>query len=609
MEKERLMHAIWPGMIVEENNLSQAISNLRRVLGDDGAAHRYIVTVPRRGYRFVALVRPAAESLPADALPPSAGTDQAVATLADFPSGENLLRGDAPAQEVEVAASQTTVVGFGKRGGLLALAGLAVVLIGLLAQALWRAQPAGPVLAPVKSIVVLPFANPGGNKEDEFFGDGVTEDLLTQLAQISELRVVSRSTSMRYKGSSKSLREIARELGVSYVLEGSVRRGEGRFRINAELIDSASDGHLWARTYDRENRDILAVQSEVTTEIATALKAQLQGPERDQLARRAHGNAEAYLEYLQGMYVLRKRTTQGPERFDPAKPHFLKAIELDPASALGYVGMGSYFITRARLGFVAPAENYAQAEGFLTKALAVDSQSAEVHIRLAELRGTGQWNWADAEKLIKRAIELEPGNALAWDIYRMAYLEPTGRLVEAMAAQQRAASLDPFSATIGWRLANLYAVSGNCNEAIRLSRLNIARDPTFTIHHTVIVTCLEHQGDFAGAIAEARLVNGYWTPKPFLDALQSAFAAEGEKGYRRVKSKFQHDLATTRTDSWYYAAAAAFMAGERDEGFRRLDLAIKAVDRNVIYLKVDLDFAGVREDPRYHDALRRLHLE
>lgn len=624
LEKDRLMDAIWPGMIVEENNLSQAISNLRRILGDDGAVHRYIVTVPRRGYRFVATVRVAGEPGPhtdtvAETVRPASSQTASSPTTSAMPEipaatpapdalAEKIVAYPAAAKPEE-RRKQRTPSGWGGRRLAWTGIGLVIMVVAISGAGLWRAQSKGAGAGTARTIAVLPFSNPGGNKDDEFFGDGVTEDMVNQLAQISDLRVVSRTTSMLYKGSSKSVRDIARELGVAYILEGSVRRGENRFRINAELIDAERDQHLWARTYDRDNRDILAVQSEVATEIATALKARLLVSEKDQLEKRAHGNAEAYVEYLQGMYILRKRISLGKNPYDPAEPHFRKVIKLDPTSPLGYVGMASYFISRARLGFVPPAENYAQAESFLLKALALDGESVDVHIKLAELRGPGQWNWPEAEKSAKRAIELNPGNALAWDTYRMAFLEPAGRLSEALVAQQRAVSLDPFNPPIVWRLALLHAMNGNCDEAVRLSRINLARDPTFTIHHTVIASCMERQGNFAAAIAENRLVEGYWTPKPFLDELEKALATQGEKGYRRSKLKFQAALAATRNDAWYFAASAAILAGERDEGFRYLDLAIKAYDRNVIQLKVDPEFESVRGDPRYLAALKRLHLD
>lgn len=610
LEKDELMSAIWPGIIVEENNLSQAISSLRRVLGDDGEEHRYIVTVPRRGYRFVADVRQLSEPpvplakidtptvSPAPERAKGAGIGgESVETVPSEQFAE-IGKPAAPARPGAVRSLRRTAI--------IAIAALFVAFIGAV---LWRLQMPRPETAGAKSIAVLPFTNPGGNKDDEFFGEGITDDMVTQLSQISDLRVISRTSTMRYRGTTKNLRDIARELGVAYILVGSVRRGDQRFRINAQLVDAERDENLWARTYDRDNKDILAVQSEVTTEIATSLKASLLVAEKVLLGKRARGNPDAYVLYLQGMYELRTRIVNGRDEYEAAPSFFRKAIALDPASPLGYVGMATYHINRARLGFVSAGESYANAEQFLLKALALDAQSADVYIKLAELRGPAKWDWPGAEKAAKRAIELNPGSAQTWDVYRRAYLEPTGRLGEALAAQQRAVLLDPFNAAISWRLAVLHSYAGNCNEAMRLARISIGLDPTFTIHHTVMVNCLERQGKFREAIAENRLVKGYWLTDMFLDEQEKAYATQGEAGYRRVRYLHQKQLALTRNDAWFFAASAAVMVGEMGDAFRCLDLAIKAVDRNVIYLKVDPDFDSVRGDPRYLAALKRLHLD
>jgi TolB-like protein/DNA-binding winged helix-turn-helix (wHTH) protein/cytochrome c-type biogenesis protein CcmH/NrfG len=589
LEKDRLMEALWPGLVVEENNLSQAISGLRKLLGDDGAEHRYIVTVPRRGYRFVADVNadhsPAAAEPPA-APPPPLSSARPAAAAAGLPAGR------------------------AHWGRPAALAGL-VALLTAVAVAAWylRARPLEPAGATVRTIAVLPFTNLGGAREDEFFGEGITEDMVTQLAQISDLRVTSRTSAARYKDSRQSAPEIARELGVDYILVGSVRRGDKRFRINAQLIDARRDENLWARTYDRGDQDILAVQSEVATEIATALKGRLLDSEVEQLARRAKGNPEAFVLYLRGRYILRYRVVNERDAFEGAAPLFRQVIALEPNSPLGYVGLANYHMQQARMSNADPHQSYAQADAYLAKALALDGKSVDALIQLAQLRGPAQWNWPEAEKATKRAIELEPQNANAWDAYRHTFLEPTGRLDEALAAQQRAVSLDPFNPYIAWRLAALHMRKGDCGEAMRLIHINIGRDPSYTVSHTLMVSCLESQGKFQEAIAENRLVKGYWLTDAFLDEQEQALRQQGEPGYRLSKLRHQVALAHTRNDSWYYAAMAAVQAGQHDDAFRYLNLAIDWVDRNVIYLKVDPEFAPVRGDPRYQAALKRLNLQ
>ena len=278
-----------------------------------------------------------------------------------------------------------------------------------------------------KSIAVLPFANLGSDREDDFFGDGLTEDLLTQLAQIGELKVISRTSVLQYKGTKKPMRDIARELGVVHVLEGSVRRSGTRFRINAQLIDAERDEHLWAKTYDRDIKDVLAVQSEVTTDIAGALKARILADVRSTLDRRSRGNSEAFLAYLKGMHELRPQMSVTLKEYDGAQAFFEEAMKLDPSSPLGAMGMANMYILKARQGLDVDA-NYAAAEKYALQALALDKALGEAYGILARVHGPGQYNWRQAEIDAKRAVELAPGASSTWDSYRVSFLEPTGRL-------------------------------------------------------------------------------------------------------------------------------------------------------------------------------------
>ena len=454
-----------------------------------------------------------------------------------------------------IMVDKTASLSARRRIPIMAVAGVSMVIaiaggwwyLGARSDAATKAVAVAPERA--KSIAVLPFTNLGGNKDDDYFGDGITEDLLTQLAQISELKVISRTSVMQYKGTKKSMREIARELGVAHILEGSVRRGDKQFRINAQLIDAERDEHLWAKTYDRDIRDILAVQSEVTREISTSLKARLLASETAQIDKHAQGNADAYVLYLKGLYAVQPSADTDPNKFEPAAEYFRQVIALDANSPLGYIGMARYHIQKARRG-IAALENYADSEKFVLKALAVDNSSAEAYIMLALLRGLGQWNWKEAELAAKRAIELNPGNSEAWDTYRAMYLEPTGRLEEAVVAQKRAISLDPRNSLLGLRLANLYKELGQCDEAIRQARLNATNEPAVPIHLTVAASCFEQQGKFKEAIAANRQVKMYWVTDALLDTLDKAYAKEGGQGYFRALRSHQISLAAKRNDAF-----------------------------------------------------------
>ena len=610
LEKDRIMDAIWPRMVVEENNLNQAVSQLRRILGDDGTEHRFILTVPRRGYRFVAEVH-ATEDLPASSRPGPA-VEAVVEPAFPVPVSSR------PAAPIAPATNDAAIrpVSNWRR---FAIAGAAIVVLAVVAMIAWRMSWRFSIPMPAadkivsndspgeKSIAVLPFVNFSGAKEDEFFSEGITEDMVTQLAQISGLKVISRTSILEYKDSKKPLRDIARELGVAHILQGSVRRSETRFRINAQLIDPARDGHLWAKSYDRDIKDVLAVQSEVTAEIAAALKARLLEPEKDQLDKRARRNPEAYVAYLQGMHILRHRIVLSMTEYEKSVPYFDRVIALDPDSPLGYVGLAKFNLSQAQLG-LSSAENYAKAEKLILRAIAVDAESAEAYIVLATIKGQGQWSWKEAEQASTRAIQLNPGNAAAWDTYRQNVLQPMARVEEAIIAQKRAISLDPVNAYLTWRLALQYVNQGQCDEAMRVARQAIEIDPSFTISHTIFVDCLEQLGRFEEAIAANRLVKGYWVNDALLDDAVAAYKRDGSSGYYRVFYDFQKRLSATRNDAFMFTAGFAMQLGERDEAFRLLNQAIDARDRNIFMLKTYFKFASVRDDPRYLAALKRLNL-
>lgn len=587
LEKDRIMGAVWPRMVVEENNLNQAVSQLRRLLGDDGAEHRYILTVPRRGYRFVADVQVASPEEPA--------------------SGEAPVRPPPPRWRLAAGAA------------VVAMAGVA-----FLAWKLYPGTPAAPpavekaALAPapaVKSIAVLPFTNFSGAREDEFFSDGITEDMVTQLAQISGLKVISRTSIVEYKDSKKPLRQIARELGVTHILQGSVRRDESRFRINAQLIDPANEGHLWARSYDRDMKDVLAVQSEVTTEIASALKTRLLDPERDLLERRARSNPEAYILYRKGTHLMSLGKSTRADRL-AARGYFERVAQMDPGSPLGYAGLAEYYSRSALWRDLDRATAFPRALEFAEKARAADESSAEAHLALAAIHAHGYWNWSEAEAFAKRAVELNPGLADAWVVYGT-ILTSNGRIQEALAAQQRAMSLDPINPQVAYALLFNLMNQGRCDLATRQARLNRELDTANFMYPIVFARCHEIAGEFREAIATFRLINRPWLPPHALDTLQSAVDAAINAGsppsavasvYWRTRLEWQKKIAGEQPDQAYFAAAVASQAGEPDLAFHYLNQAIDRRDRSLPGLKADYQFKAIRDDPRFAAALKRLNL-
>jgi TolB-like protein/DNA-binding winged helix-turn-helix (wHTH) protein/Flp pilus assembly protein TadD len=587
LEKDRIMSAVWPGVVVEENNLNQTVSQLRRVLGDDGAERRYILTVPRRGYQFVAdVVRTAVSS----------GVGRAEPSRLDTPRRAPL-----------VAAAVA---------GLTGIAVLAWITVSPSSRGLPVGHKAEVAAAAGdRSIAVLPFTNFSGAREDEYFSDGMTEDMVTQLAQISGLKVISRASILEYKGTTKPLRDIARELGVSHILQGSVRRDEKRFRITAQLVDPAREGPVWARSYDRDIKDVLAVQSEVASEIAAALKTRLLGAELEQLDRRARSNPEAYLLYRRGKHLMGSTHRTRSQEWLLAREYFERVTAMEPGSALGYAGQAEWHFRSAMWHDNAnrPAA-FARAKEIAERALAADDTSSEAHLALAAIHAHGFWDWPRAEASAKRAVELNPGNAETWALYG-AVLESQGRLEQAHDAKRRAMSLDPLNQEAVIGLAFTLINMGRCDLASKQARFNIESGSAPFFHKIVLARCHEVAGEFGDALELYRQLDRPWMPGDAINALQAAVdhsagasATDRAAAYWRTRLVWQKKVTAEQSDQHYFAAAVASQAGERDEAFRYLELAIDRRDRYLPSMKVDHQFRAIRDDPRFAAALRRLKL-
>ena len=406
LDKERLMEAVWPDSIVEENNLSQNISTLRRIFCETPGSHSYIVTVPGRGYRFVAQVREQ--------------TDNGSATV----EAEEATGPTSPENGAEAATGKDRQQSPGKTGGLLALAVLGVIALtaAFLARGpsvrwpekhkIAKAPPApssGTMTDIVRSIAVLPFENLSGNPENAYFTDGIQEEILMRLAKIADLKVVSRTSTVRYKRSPENLREIATQLGVANVLEGSVQRTADRVHVNVQLIKAASDTHLWAEAYDRKLTDIFAVESEIAKTIADTLQAKLTGSERNAIAAQPTENTEAYQLYLRGRYLWNRRTG---ENLKKALAYFEQAAEKDLHYALAYAGMADSCVLIPIYAAGTPQDYLPRARAGAQKAVELDDTLAEAHTSLAYVFFYDFDN-AQSVKEFERAISLNPNYAMA----------------------------------------------------------------------------------------------------------------------------------------------------------------------------------------------------
>lgn len=452
--KESLMAAVWPDCIVEENNLAQTISTLRRIFGDTSGSQRHIATVPGRGYRFVADVE----------------RHDADAGLQQWRIPEAVI---APAEEKTEHVVSVAQPEYRRRFRPIWLATAAVLVLGVAALFFWRSRTQNPSEAPAtipsativlreKSIAVLPFANLSDDKENAFFTEGVQDDILTALAKFADLKVISRTSVASYvAGPNRNLREIGQELGVGNILEGSVRRADGKVRVTAQLIETRTNTHLWAETYDRELADVFAIQSELAQRIATALQAKLAPDEKARLEARPTTNSEAYVLYL---------TARGTENYLEAEKIYMQAIALDPGFALAYAQAS---ILNSGIS-VEDRTHKARARALAEEALRLSPALGEAHMALGLYLHWGEKNYEAALKEFEVAAAASPNNAEIY-VYIGGLYRRQGRWRESIATFERARSLDPRNRGIAFMAANNYlfvrdwaAASAGFNRALAI---------------------------------------------------------------------------------------------------------------------------------------------
>jgi len=445
VEKDELLKKVWPGTVVEENNLNQNITALRKSLGDSRQDSRYIATVPGLGYRFVADVR----RVEADG-------------LVEQTAAPDLAPEPPPRLDGVVRPNRLF------RYALLLLVPLAVVALVYALYTKEKPEQPGPA---VSSIMVLPLENLSGDPEQEYFADGMTDALIGDLAKIGGLQVISRTSSMHYKGTKKSLPEIAKEIKVDAVVEGTVQRSGDRVVIRAQLIHAASDRHLWAQTYERGMRDVLDLQSEIAQAIAREVKIQMTPDEQARLASRHPVRPKAFDDYLQGRYLYWNKRTE--ENLAKAIEHFRNAVKEDASFAQAHVGLADCYnaMGTVQVGALPPIEARRLAEQSAVKALELDAGLAEAHSALGHVKHFN-WNWTGAEQDFKRAIELNQNYANAHNFYA-GYLMSRGRVEESIAASNRARELDPFSLSISAQRGFLLENARRYDEAIAQLRQGV----------------------------------------------------------------------------------------------------------------------------------------
>jgi TolB-like protein/DNA-binding winged helix-turn-helix (wHTH) protein/Tfp pilus assembly protein PilF len=574
--REELRERIWLAdtHVDFDHSLYTAITKLREALHDSSEHPRFIETVPRRGYRFIAQVT----KIEVAKVPAEPGPGAWAGLLRP-------LRLGATGARLIVLASGVS---------------MALVVAVLLFRSLHEHRASG--LRKVQSLAVLPLENLSHDPEQEYFAEGMTDELITDLAQIRALRVISRGSVAQYKAKRPPTPQIARELNVDALVEGTVLRSGSRVRISAQLIDARTDRHLWAQTYERDLLDVLALQDEVAEAIASEIEIKLTSREQERL-RSAHPvNLEANDLYLKGRYFWNKRTEEGLKK---GLEYFQRAIQVDPRYPLGHAGLADAYAVSAYRGYLAPQEGYPKAKAAALKALELDDSLAEAHTTLAAVTGLYDHDWQGAEREFRRAIELNPGYANAHHWYAL-QLDEMGRPDESIAEINRALELDPLSLIINANAVVILYHARRYDQAIEQLRNAREIDLMFDSYSTLLGLVYEQKGMYKEAVAELKKGVGSSEVDSFsLGALGHVYAVAGE---RKKALKIVEELKALSKQRHVDPRAMAEVyvgLGDKDQTIAWLE----EVYREGSYgLRADPRFDRLRSDPRFQALLRRAGL-
>jgi TolB-like protein/DNA-binding winged helix-turn-helix (wHTH) protein len=577
--REELQARVWSGNAFGDfdHNLHNAVARIREVLGDSPEKPRYIETLPRRGYRYVGPIQ--------DFQKPQLATETS----------------DHTALPVSLIAPPKR-----KRSLVFVLcAGLCALLaLGLVALSLWLHAKAE--VAPIRSIAVLPLKNLSGDPAEEFFVDGLTDQLITDLAKIGSLRVISGTSVMQYKGAKKALPDIARELNVDAIVEGSAIRSGQRVRITAQLIEARTDQHLWAETYDRDLGDILNLQSEVSDAIAQKVRAQLTPTQQAQLHRGHAVNPAAYDDYLKGRLYFVNEFTK-PDSLNRAQRYFKDSIQKDPDFALAYAGLADTYVYLAFAGALPRDQAERSAREALAKALKLDDSIGEAYDTLGALSWRFDWDWNAADREFNRAIALAPSYSCARED-RAAFLAMTGRRGEALAELAKIQQLD-YSFSSAMTESETYYELRDYPNLIEASKRGLLLDPKDRYQHYTLGIGYEGTGRLPEAISEYQRAVAMSGDSESVVALAHAFRAagkqaEGEKILRDLERKATKSSAAPYTMATIYAGL-----GEKEKAFGFLEKAYSERYLNLPWsLKSDPLLDSLRSDRRFQDLLRRVGL-
>ena len=594
--REEILRAIWgENVFVDaDNSINTAVRKARQALKDDPENPRFLRTVPGKGYRFTAEVKSVNSTVSPEGLASVEKLPQESPTPAnDDPDVPSPLR---------------------NKWAILTLIGVLIVVGAVL---ILRPRPNPPPQPSTRRamLAVLPFVNLSGNPGEEYLADGMTEELITQLGGLdpNRLGVIARTSSMQYKGASKSAAQVAHELGVDYVLEGSVRWNDQRVRVTAQLIQASDQTHLWAADFDRDPGDVLRLQSDLALAISNKIELTLSPPVRARLADAPPVNAAAHDAYLLGLHELDLRTKSGVER---SIAEFQNAIALDPQYASAHAALARAYSLAPVVRAMAPIEAMPKARDAALRAIELDPGLASGHSTLGFVKAHYEFDWPSAEREYLRALALNPNDAYAHFFYSNSYLSPLGRHAQAIEEMRKAVAIDPFSAPVQAFLGRTYIWARQYDQALEQFQKVAEMFPGFAIDHERLAQLHAFMGRFDQAIAEdtkARLLSGENEKSALAKEaiLRHAWTTQGAPGYWKTLVELSQTAENPPEayNSPFGTAILYAQLGDKARALNALEQAYEQRSLAMTEINIEPAFDPIRGEPRFKALLQRVRLQ
>ena len=594
--REELKERLWPAdtFVEFDVGLNTAIKKLRAALGDAADNPRFVATVPRVGYRFLLPVSTVEFSIAvgekANPQVPRTKAGPGEPTASPEPSRD-------PRAETSHSRVRSLLL---SRFGVFQWSMLALVVLGVGVGIKLMVKRAAPVLDPaaIQAIAVLPLQNMPADPAQEYIADGMTDEIITDLAKLAGPKVISRTSAMQYKNTRKTIPEIARELNVGAVVEGSVERSGDRMRIRVQLIEAATDHHLWAEAYDRQLSDVLKLEADLAQDISREIQLHLTLQQRRSMAEARTLNPNAFEDYLQGRHYWAMRTEEGLAK---AIEYFKHAIQEDPGDARSYAGLADCYIVQPMITQTQEAETAQKAREAAQKALSLDGSLADAHLAMAEIDFYQDWNFSAAEKEFRKTLELNPNSATGHQWYGE-FLSVFGRHEEAIRELEMAVALDPLSAIVHHQAGQSLQQARQYDRAIREYQQALKLNPNLYVSYEAMYWAYRRQGKFEAAIQAMQGALPYWQASQGMDVvihqLSSSYARGGKTGFLRQSAEMHRHFRDK-----LYLARDYMDLGERERALQQLEHIFKSRDALELWILEDVEFDAIRSDPRFQSLV------